>query len=45
MILVDAQVVLWLLSDNIKTKKQIVKNRLKDIHQMIKELNERNFYL
>ena len=38
---VDAQVVLsWLLSDNIKTKNQFVKNRLKDIHQMIRGLKE-----
>ena len=29
----DAQVVLsWILSENIKTKNQFVKNRLKDIH-------------
>ena len=40
-ILVDAQVVLsWLLTDNIKTKNQFVKNRLKEIHQMIRELKE-----
>ena len=38
---VDAQVVLsWLLSDNIKTKNQFVKNRLKDIRQMIRKLKE-----
>ena len=29
-----------ILSDNIKTKNQLVKNRLKDIHQMIRELKE-----
>ena len=39
---VDAQVVLsWLLSD-IKTKNQVVKDRLKDIHQMIGKLKEEN---
>ena len=38
---VDAQVVLsWLLSDNIKTKNQFVKNRLKDIRQMIRKLKK-----
>ena len=37
----DAQVVLsWLLSDNIKTKNQFVRNRLKDIKQMIEELKK-----
>ena len=41
LISVDAQVVLlWLLSDNIKTKNQFVKYRLKDIHQMIREVKE-----
>ena len=36
---VDAQVVLsWLLSDDIKTKNQFVKNKLKDIHQMIRKV-------
>ena len=39
---VDAQVVLSrLLLDNIKTKNQFVKKRLKDIHQMIRELKEK----
>ena len=39
---VDAQVVLaWLLSEDIKTKNQFVKNRLKDIHQLIKNLQEK----
>ena len=38
---VDTQIVLsWLLSDNIKTKNQFVKNRLKDIRKMIRELKE-----
>ena len=38
---VVAQVVFsWLFSDNIKIKNQFVKNRLKDIHQMIRELKE-----
>ena len=38
---VDSQVVLsWLLSENIKTKNQFVKNRLEDVHQTITELKE-----
>ena len=38
---VDAQVVLsWILSDKIKTKNQFVKNRLKDIHHMIRKQKE-----
>ena len=38
---VDAQVVLaWLLSEEIKTKNQFAKNRLKDIHQLMKDLQE-----
>ena len=43
---VDAQVVLsWLLSDNIKTKNQFVRNRLNDIKQMIEELKKLHLYL
>ena len=39
---VDAQVVLaWLLSEEIKTKNQFAKNRLKDIHQLIKDIQEK----
>ena len=30
----------WLLSDNIKTKNQFVRNRLKDIKEMIEELKK-----
>ena len=41
-IAVDAQVVLsWLLSDVIKTKNQFARNRIKDIHRMLKELDEK----
>ena len=38
----DAQVVLsWLLSDNIKTKNQFARNRIRDIHDMQQELLEK----
>ena len=41
----DAQVVLsWLLSEEIKTKNQFAKNRVKDIHQMIKNLKENHSF-
>ena len=41
-IAVDAQIVLsWLLSDEVKTKNMFVRNRLKDIKVMLKELSER----
>ena len=37
---VDAQIVLsWILSDDIKTKSLYKRNRIKDIHQMIKEID------
>ena len=32
----------WLLSENIKIKNHFVKNRLKDIHQMIRELKQKS---
>ena len=36
----DAQVVLsWILSDNVKTKNQFARNRIKDIHEMQQELS------
>ena len=39
---VDAQVVLsWILSDNIKTKNLYTRNRIKNIHQMIKEIESK----
>ena len=41
-IAVDAQVVLsWLLSDEIKSKNQFVKNRLKDIQRILTELKDK----
>ena len=40
-IVVDSQVVLpWLLSENIKTKSQYTRNRLKDVHKMISEIKQ-----
>ena len=42
-IAVDAQVVLsWLLSGEVKSKNQFAKNRLKDIHQMLKVIQEKD---
>ena len=39
---VDAQVVLsWIFSDNFKTKSLYTRNRIKDIHQMIKEIDSK----
>ena len=41
-IAVDAQIVLsWLLSNVVKSKNQFVKNRLKDIHNMVSEISEK----
>ena len=41
-IAVDAQVVLsWLLSDTVKTKNLFAKNRIKDIHKMMKDLQDK----
>ena len=41
-IAVDAQVVIsWLLSSNVKTSNMFARNRIKDIHTMLKELKEK----
>ena len=40
---VDAQVVIsWLLSDNVKTSNMFARNRIKDVHSMLKDLKEKD---